>query len=63
LYTQISEFVNKMNLAVDWWRAILPAADGLGGGRNREDGARWAAARPTENGQPVAAALGSSALE
>jgi len=29
----------------------------------REDVARRAAARPTENGKPVAAALGSSALE
>jgi hypothetical protein len=29
----------------------------------REDVARQAAARPTENGKPVAAALGSSALE
>jgi len=29
----------------------------------REDVARQAAARPTENGKPVAATLGSSALE
>jgi hypothetical protein len=65
LYTHISEFVNKITVlrALIGGGPFLPAADRLGGGRTREDVARQAAARPTENGKPVATALRSSALE
>jgi hypothetical protein len=65
VYTHISEFVNKITTL----RALIGGGPfcrrpmDLAAAGTREDVARQVAARPTENGKPVAAALGSGALE